>query len=65
MILKIKHGNNWTFVDGVENVTKIMNSELEPSEFISYERQGALLTQNISEGCYLLNNEGKTIERIA
>lgn len=64
MILKYKNGNNWIFLDNIESVTKIMETELEPSEFISYERKGEMLTQNVSSGCFLLNDRGQTIERL-
>jgi hypothetical protein len=64
VILKIKNGNNWTFLDNVESATKIIKTELEPSEFIEYERKGEMITQNVSEGCYLLNDTGKTIEKL-
>ena len=64
MILKIKNGNSWTFLDDIESATKIMKTELETSEFIAYARKGETITQNVSEGCYLLNDTGKTIERL-
>jgi hypothetical protein len=65
MILKIKNGNNWMFLDNVESVTKIMNDDFMPSGFISYGRTGETLTQDVSEGCFLLNDTGSTIERLA
>jgi hypothetical protein len=63
MILKIKHGDSWTFIDNVENVTKEMETEMQFSGFISYWKNGELLRQNVKEGCYLLNDKGQTIER--
>jgi hypothetical protein len=64
MILKVKNGNNWIFLDNIDSVTKIMNDALESSGFISYGRAGEVLTLDVSEGCFLLNDTGRTIERI-
>lgn len=64
MILKVKNGDSWTFIDNVENVTKNMQSELQFSGFINYSRCGEVLTQCVDEGCYLLNDRGQTIEKI-
>lgn len=65
MILKIKHGHSWTFIDNVEDVTKEMENELQSTGFISYWRNDKRLTQRVDEGCYLLSDKGQTIERIA
>ena len=65
MILKIKNGNSWTFIDNIESVTKEMETEIQFSGLISYWRNGELLRQSVEEGCYLLNDNGQTIERIA
>lgn len=32
--------------------------------FIQYWKNGEFLNQNVAEGCYILNDNGKTIEKI-
>lgn len=66
MILKIKQNNSWRFIDGIQDVTTPILEETVPKEvFIRYTRNGEHLTQNVLEGCYLLNDLGKTIEKIS
>jgi hypothetical protein len=66
MILKIKQNDSWRFIDGVINITAPISNEINPSKtFITYERNGEFLAQDVSQGCYLLNDEGKTIERLS
>lgn len=64
MILKIKQNGNWTFIDNITDCTMIMEDSFTPSGFVSYARNGEILSQNVSEGCYLLNDQGKTVQKI-
>lgn len=64
MILKIRQNGNWAFIDNVTDCTMVMESPLEFSGLVSYTRNNEVLSQNVSEGCYLLNDNGKTIQKI-
>lgn len=68
MILKFKINGNYNFVDNLTDVTiegkdeeKIENEQI----FVSYrQNNGVKTTQMICEESYLLNDSGKTIERL-
>jgi len=62
---KEKTKSAWEFLDHIEELTVKNTEEIIPERtFIHYKRNGEHLEQMICEECYLLNDEGKTIERI-
>lgn len=63
MILKLKQNDSWRFIDNVKEV--VTDNALPTNEvFIRYLYDGIYYTQDVSEGCYILNDAGKTIERV-
>lgn len=65
MILKLKQNDSWRFIDNIQEIVTPATKEISPKEiFIQYTKNGEILNQNVSEGCYILNDLGKTIERL-
>lgn len=68
MILKFRQGTSWRFVD---NITEADIIPVKSGEYfdgcigaISYARHGGNFTQPFSGAAFLLNDNGKTIERL-
>lgn len=64
MILKFKRNGNWVFIDNLKSVTRIMEDKVKWSGFVSYEQGEQTFSLCVKEGCYLLNDSGKTIESL-
>ena len=65
MILKIKDDTGWTFLEGVSDVHVDTDSDGHASTgFVSYWKNSEVLIQFVGQGCYLLNDSGKTIETL-
>lgn len=69
MILKIKRESEngdyaWEFIDEISNPTVEVGKLGVASLFIEYYFQGTRTRLLIDSEAYLLNNEGKTVERI-
>ena len=70
MILKVKRigksgKDAWEFIDEITNPTVDIGGISDNSIFINYrQKDGTFVDQMIDTETYLLNNDGKTIERI-
>ena len=65
MILKLKQNDSWRFIDNIQEIVTPATKEISSNEiFIQYTKNGEILSQNVSYGCYILNDSGKTIERL-
>lgn len=66
MVLKIETTHGILFIDEVRDVTVALDAETRArTGFIHYERCGEHLMKYIGEDrCWLLNNNGKTIETL-
>ncbi|MEI6296231.1 MAG: hypothetical protein WCO84_01115 [bacterium] len=54
----------WEFKDGITQITSEEVGLLEKSKYIFYTHKGADIIQAVDNETYLLNDEGKTIERL-
>ena len=72
MILKLKQNDSWRFIDNVLEV--VVEDKLDKNDtFIQYVKNNEhvnqsastlYLSHNVSEGCYILNDSGKTVEKV-
>jgi len=63
MILKLKQNDSWRFIDNVQDV--VVPDALDVSNnYIQYFRNDEYINQNVSEGCYILNDNGRTVEKV-
>lgn len=65
MILKLKQNDSWRFIDNIQDVVIPTGGSINPTGFfINYVKNGEELTQEVSQGCYILNDNGKTVEKV-
>jgi len=68
MILKLKQGTTWLFIDGVKECVISETPNEKEGEMEGFELHFNVGTEHLTlfrtETTYLLNNDGKTIERL-
>lgn len=68
MIIKFRQGTAWRIIDNIGEVDLIAPDEEQLSNgiigMVRYSRNGEHLTQQFENAAFLLNDNGKTIERL-
>lgn len=64
MILKIKDNDGWEFLDKIDKLTIVMEDEQSKEALLCYVRNREANSREVSTECYVLNDDGKTIEKI-
>ena len=70
MIIKLATDNGWQFIDKVETISTVMkkvpgqSDKIEKIVYQAGNQVGVIHVPNNSYSVYLMNDEGKTIERL-
>lgn len=68
MILKMKFGASWKLIDNIDEIHTFPPGDEEYVDdvklVVQYSHKSEILTQPLTETAYILNDNGKTIERL-